>query len=358
MNAQQKIPDTTSQVQAASGLALRRLLLLVGVPLFLGVLGLGIYLAGGRYASTDNAYTKADVISIRPQVAGLVINRFVNENDQVSAGQPLFEIDPKPYRVALAKAEARLDETRTNLAALQASYREKQSELQLAKDNYDYALKEQNRQANLAQAHLISKAAFDEVTHSRQVAQQQVITLDHDLNRIAESLGGNVDAAVELHPSYRAAQAEVEQAQLDLAHTQINAVRAGKVTRPPEVGEFLGVGSAAMSLVSSDHLWVEANFIETDLTHVRVGQKVKVKIDTYPNQEWDGEVQSISPATGAQFSVIPAQNATGNWVKIAQRVPVRIAIQAKGDAPALQAGLSSEISIDTQYKRKFLGLSI
>lgn len=363
MNAQQSIPDkaipgTTPQIQTAKRLKSRRLLLLVGLPVFLGVIGLGGYLAGGRYASTDNAYTKADMISIRPQVAGQVIQRYVSENEQVVAGQPLFAIDPQPYKVALAKAEAKLDETRTNLAALQASYREKQSELQLAKENYDYALKEQNRQANLAQRHLISKASFDEVTHSRQVAQQQVITLEHDLTRIAESLGGDVNAPIEQHPSYRAAQAEVEQAQLDLAHTQINAVRAGKVTRPPEVGEFLGVGSAAMSLVANDHLWVEANFIETDLTHVRVGQKVKVKIDTYPNQEWEGEVQSISPATGAEFSVIPAQNATGNWVKIAQRVPVRIAIQAKGDAPALQAGLSSEISIDTQYKRKFLGFSI
>ncbi len=363
MNAQQSIPDTTNpdsapQIQAGKSVKLRRVLLMLGLPVFLGVMGLGVYLAGGRYATTDNAYTKADVISIRPQVAGQVIQRFVSENQQVSAGQPLFEIDPQPYKVALAKAQAKLDETRTNLAALQASYREKQSELQLAKENYDYARKEQDRQANLAQRHLISRAAFDEVSHSRQVAQQQVITLEHDLTRIAESLGGDVNAPIAQHPSYRAAQAEVEQAQLNLAHTQINAVRAGQVTRPPEVGEFLGVGSAAMSLVANERLWVEANFIETDLTHVRVGQKVKVKIDTYPNQEWEGEVQSISPATGAEFSVIPAQNATGNWVKIAQRVPVRIAIQARADAPALQAGLSSEIEIDTQYQRKLFGLSI
>ncbi len=358
MNAQQQIPQVTAEAVAAKSMKSRRLVLLVGLPLFLGVIGLGLYLAGGRYASTDNAYTKADMISIRPQVSGQVIERFVSENDQVVAGQPLFAIDAQPYKVALAKAEAKLDETRTNLAALKASYREKQSELQLAKENYDYALKEQNRQANLAQRHLVAKAAYDEVAHSRQVAQQQVVTLEHDLTRIAESLGGDVDAAIELHPSYRAAQAEVEQAQLNLAHTKISAVRDGKVTRPPEVGEFLGVGSSAMSLVANSNLWVEANFIETDLTHVRVGQKVKVKIDTYPDYEWEGEVQSISPATGAQFSVIPAQNATGNWVKIAQRVPVRIALQAKGDAPSLQAGLSSEISIDTQYKRKFLGLSI
>lgn len=336
----------------------RRLILLVVIPAIAAMVGLFIYLSGGRYATTDNAYTKADVISIRPRVAGAVAERLVAENDHVSAGQLLLVLDRKPYEVALAKAEAKRDEVRTNLAALHASYSEKQSELQLAITNRDYAANEEKRQSNLAARKLVAKADYDEVSHTRRVSDQQVITLEQDVKRIAESLGGDANTPIEQHPSYKAAQAEVEQAQLNLDYTQITAPKDGIVTKPPEAGEFVTLGSAVMSLVASDNLWVEANFIETDLTHVRVGQTVKVHVDTYPDVAWEGEVQSISPATGAEFSVIPAQNATGNWVKIAQRVPVRISIKPNGNAPALQAGLSTEIEIDTGYKRSLFGLSI
>jgi len=336
----------------------RRLILLVVIPAIATLVGVFIYLSGGRYATTDNAYTKADVISIRPRVAGAVAERLVAENDHVSAGQLLLVLDRKPYEVALAKAEAKRDEVRTNLAALHASYSEKQSELQLAITNRDYAANEEKRQSNLAARKLVAKADYDEVSHARRVSDQQVITLEQDVKRIAESLGGDANTPIEQHPSYKAAQAEVEQAQLNLDYTQITAPKDGIVTKPPEAGEFVTLGSAVMSLVASDNLWVEANFIETDLTHVRVGQTVKVHVDTYPDVAWEGEVQSISPATGAEFSVIPAQNATGNWVKIAQRVPVRISIKPNGNAPALQAGLSTGIEIDTGYKRSLFGLSI
>jgi membrane fusion protein (multidrug efflux system) len=336
----------------------RRLILLVVIPALAALLGLFIYLSGGRYATTDNAYTKADVVSIRPRVAGAVAQRLVAENEHVKAGQLLIVLDQKPYEVALAKAEAKLGEVRTTLAALSASYREKQSGLQLAIANRDYAANEQHRQADLAARKLVAKAAYDEVSHTRRISEQQVITLERDLYRIAESLGGDADAPLEQHPSYRAAQAEVEQAQLNLDYTRITAPKDGIVTKPPEVGEYLPVGSATMALVASDNLWVEANFIETDLTHVRIGQTVKVHVDTYPSVAWEGVVQSISPATGAEFSVIPAQNATGNWVKIAQRVPVRISIKPNKDAPPLQAGLSTGIKIDTGYKRSLFGISI
>lgn len=342
----------------SNALKLPRFVLLIVIPLVLAVVGLVIYLSGGRYATTENAYIKADVINIRPRVAGAVEQRLVAENDYVKAGQLLLVLDRKPYEVALAKAEARLGEVRTNLAALHASYREKQSELQLAIANRDYAIREEQRQANLAERKLVAKATYDEVSHTRRVADQQVITIEQDLKRIAESLGGDAALPIEQHPSYLAAKAEVEQARLNLEYTQITAPNDGIVTKPPQVGEFLVVGSAVMSLVATDNLWVEANFIETDLTHVRVGQPVTVKVDTYPGVIWEGEVQSISPATGAEFSVIPAQNATGNWVKIAQRVPVRISIKPNNAAPPLQAGLSTGIEIDTGFKRSLLGISI
>ena len=350
----------------------KRLLLLVVLPLLVGVIGLVIYLKGGRYVSTENAYVKADVIAISSQVAGAVVERAVRENDAVKTGQLLFRIDDQPYQIAVTKAQAKLAEVRANLLALKASYRERQSDLRVAQTNAEFARKEQRRQANLANQHLVAQAAYDQVTNTSRVASQQIASVEQDLKRIEESLGGAVDASIEQHPTYLAAVAELKQALLDLAHTRVYATQNGRVTNPPELGEFVNVGATAMMLVASENLWVEANFVETDLTHVRPGQKVEVHVDTYPDLTWEGEVQSLSPATGAEFSVIPAQNATGNWVKIAQRVPVRISLKApakrdaaKSDAakrdatvPALQAGLSAQIEIDTGYRRGLFGMSL
>lgn len=348
----------TKAVPAEPNNGLKRLILLVILPAAVILAGLLIYLKGGRYASTENAYVKADVIAISSQVAGVVVERAVKENDEVKTGQLLFRIDDQPYKIAVTKAEAKVAEVRTSLMALKASYRERQSDLRVAQNNADFAKKEQARQANLANKRLIAESTFDQATNTSRVASQQIAGVQQDLKRIEESLGGAVDAAIEEHPSYLAAVAELEQAELNLEHTRIYASKNGRVTNPPELGEFVNVGSTAMMLVASDNLWVEANFVETDLTHVRPGQKVKVTIDTYPGVHWEGEVQSLSPATGAEFSVIPAQNATGNWVKIAQRVPVKISFKPNPDAPALQAGLSSGIEIDTGFHRKLLGISI
>jgi len=336
----------------------KRFVLLFVLPLVLVIIGLVIYLKSGRYVSTENAYVKADVLSISSQVAGPVVERAVKENDIVKAGQLLFRIDDAPYKIAVAKAEAKLAEVRTNLSSLKATYRERQSDLKVAQSNSEFAKQEQKRQANLATKHLVAEAAYDQVAHTSRVASQQIVGVQQDLKRIEETLAGSVDAAIEQHPSYVAAAAELQQAQLDLAHTKIYAAQNGIVTRPPELGDYINVGAIAMKLVATDHLWIEANFVETDLTHVRAGQKVEVFVDTYPDAQWEGEVQSLSPATGAEFSVIPAQNATGNWVKIAQRVPVNISVKPKANAPQLQAGLSTQIEIDTGYKRKFLGFSI
>lgn len=336
----------------------RRLILLVVVPVVLLLIASLVYLKGGRYVSTENAYVKADVIAVSGQVAGVVVERAVTENQQVKAGQLLYRLDDEPYKIAVAKAEAKLAEVRTTLSSLKATYRERQSDLQVAKTNSDFARQEQKRQANLVTKHLVAEAAYDQVTHASRVASQQIVGVQQDLKRIEESLAGAVDSSVEQHPSYLAAVAELEQAKLDLEHTKIYAAQNGIVTRPPELGEYMSVGAIAMKLVATDHLWIEANFVETDLTHVRAGQKVNVKVDTYPDVQWEGEVQSLSPATGAEFSVIPAQNATGNWVKIAQRVPVNISVKSNANAPQLQAGLSTQIEIDTGYKRKLFGLSI
>lgn len=356
------LPDVQVQTQSSlsaitdAGNRKKRLLLLVVLPLILGLITFVIYLKGGRYVSTENAYVKADVITVSSQVAGVVTSRAVKENDHVIAGQLLFSLDDAAYQLAVAKAQANLAEVRTTLASLKASYRERQSDLQVAQSNSVFAKHEQKRQANLATKHLVAQVTYDEISHNSKIAEQQTVSVEQDLKRIAESLGGEVDAAIEQHPSYLAAVAELKQAELNLEHTKIYATQNGTVTKPPAVGEFIAVGATAMLLVESDNLWIAANFVETDLTHVRPGQKVEVSIDTYPDIKWQGEVQSVSPATGSEFSVIPAQNATGNWVKVAQRVPVRINLVPNENAPKLQAGLSSEIEIDTGYRRKLLGV--
>lgn len=352
------LPLTTVKPVEEPSNGIKRLILLVVIPVLVGLIGLGIYLKGGRFVSTENAYVKADVIAISSQVAGVVMEQGVKQNDTVTTGQLLFRIDDEPYKIAVTKAEAKLAEVRTNLLALKASYRERESDLHVAQNMAEFAKKEQLRQANLATKHLVSESTFDQVTNTSRVASQQISGVEQDLKRIEESLGGAVAASIENHPTYLAAVAELKQAMLNLEHTRIYATQNGTVTTPPKLGEFINIGVPVMMLVASDNLWVEANFVETDLTYVRPSQPVTVRIDTYPDVRWEGEVQSLSPATGGEFSVIPAQNATGNWVKIAQRVPVKIVIRPNSRAPRLTAGLSSAIEIDTGHSRKLLGFSL
>ncbi|HJV85240.1 MAG TPA: HlyD family secretion protein [Noviherbaspirillum sp.] len=339
-------------------LRMKRLLLLVVIPLTAAVIGLAFYMKGGRFVETDNAYVKADKIPVSAEVSGAVKEVLVDENQKVAAGQILFRLDPASFRVTVAKSEAKLAQVRTDLAALKASYRQKQAEIALARTKHAFALKEQRRQADLAARNFISPARLDEARENADIAAQQITTLEQDLKRIAETLGGSVDAPVEQHPSYLAAQAELQQARLDLTRIEVRAPLPGVVSKPPKPGQYVAAGSTAMALVASNNLWIEANFTETDLTNVVPGQLVTIHVDTYPDAEWSGVVESLSPATGAEFSIIPAQNATGNWVKIAQRVPLRIRLDTRPNLPQLRAGLSTTVEIDTGHRRRLFGFSL
>ena len=336
----------------------KRLLLLVVIPAVAVLVGATLYLRGGRYVETDNAYIKADKVPVSAEVSGAIKEVLVRENQTVTANQLLFRLDPAPFEVAVAKAEAKLAQVKTDLSALRASYREKQAEIALARSKYAFALKDQRRQSDLVAKNFISASRFDDAKQGSDLAGLQIGALEQDLKRIAETLGGSVDAPADRHPSYRAALAELEQAKLDLARVEVRASLPGTVSKPPKPGQYVTTGSMAMALVVSGNLWVEANFPETDLTYVRPGQPVTIHIDTYPDAAWKGEVDSLSPATGAEFSVIPAQNATGNWVKIAQRVPVRIKLEVAQGMPQLRAGLSTVVEIDTGHRRRVLGVSL
>ena len=337
---------------------MKRLLLLVVIPL-IAILAVGIfYLKGGRYAETDNAYVQSDMVLVSTENSGVVKEVLVSENQTVAAGQPLFRLDPAQLLVAVAKAEAKLAQIRTDLAALKASYREKEAEIALAATKYAFAQKAQERQTTLAAKNLISESSFDDSKQNTDLAAQQIDALERDKERIAETLGGSIDTPVERHPSYRSAMAELDQARLDLARVEVRASLPGIVSRLPKIGQYVMAGDTAMALVVSGKVWIEANFTETDLTYVHPDQPVTISIDTYPDTVWKGTVDSLSPATGAEFSVIPAQNATGNWVKIAQRVAVRIRLEALPNVPQLRAGLSANVAIDTGHRRRLFGLQL
>lgn len=333
------------------------MILLIVVPLLIGLISLAIYLHGGRFVETDNAYIKAQKVPVSSSVPGTVKEVLVQENQTVQAGQPLFRIDPAQFRIAVAKAEAKLAQVRTDLAGLKASYRAKLTEVALARTNHDFAVKDLHRQTDLAEKNFISASKLDDVKHNTDVTTQQITLLEQEVKRIGEALGGNPDTPVERHPSYLAAQAELEQAKLDMSNTEVRASMSGAVSKPPKVGQFVATGSTAMLLVADD-VWIEANFTEDDLTYVHPGQTVSISVNTYPDTKLQGAVESVAPATGSEFSVIPAQNATGNWVKIAQRVSVRIRLENAKSLPDLRAGLSSWVEIDTGHKRRLLGITL
>lgn len=329
----------------------KRLVLLVVVPLMVVLGNIALYLHGGRYVETDNAYVKADKTSVTSVVSGRIDKVLVEENQNVQKGQLLFAIDPKDFEIAVELAEANLNDVKTSLSTLKAEYQSKQANIRVAQSQYDYLKKEQARKYNLLKKNYISQSEYDAARQETQTQKLQISALNQELKQIAESLGGNVSAPVEIHPKYQSALASLRKAENDLEHTRVYAPSAGVVTKVVEQGQYIAPGSMAMMLISDQDVWIEANFTEKEVAHMQVGQQVEIAVDYAGDYVWQGEVESMSPATGSEFSVIPAQNATGNWVKIAQRLPVRIHIDSGQGAPKLRAGLSAVVTVDTQYKR-------
>jgi membrane fusion protein, multidrug efflux system len=334
-----------------------RLLLMASVPIAIVVVGGYFYVFGARYVSTDDAYVKADKVTLSADVAGRVTEIAVQDNEPVKKGQTLFKLDDRPYRYALEKAVANLAATRLQIEALRASYRQKQADLQATEDTVAYQQKQFERNKALVAANAVSTAVFDAARHDLQTAQQAVSAMQQQIANILASLGGNPDIATDQHPLVLQAQAQVDQATLDLAHATIYAPMDGVVSKVDslQVGQYLSVGTTAFSLISN-RVWIEANFKETDLTHMRAGDTATVSVDTYPGHEFQARVQSVSPGTGSEFSILPAQNATGNWVKVTQRVPVRLVIDNPDPDLPLHTGMSADVEVDTKYQSPTLAL--
>src|SRR5215470_11535730 len=336
---------------------LRRALLTLG-PAAVLVGALVLYLSGGRFVSTDDAYVQAGKVTIATDVSGVVANVAVHESQKVEKGQVLFTLDQEPFRIALAGAEANLGTVLNQLVTLQATYRQKLS--QVAQARTDAAFYETNfqRQQDLLKRGVSAQATFDQAKRDLDAARERVTMAQNDSDATLAQLGGRADAPIEQNPTYLAAQAQVDKARRDLSRTTVTAPIPGIVTNVDalQVGEYLPAAQAAFSLVSSADVWIEANPKESDLTYLKEGAPAVVTIDAYPGREWQATVKSLAPATGTEFSVLPAQNATGNWVKVVQRVPIRLTVQMPADAPPLRTGMSANVEIDTGHRRQLADL--
>jgi membrane fusion protein (multidrug efflux system) len=333
---------------------LLRPLLLLGLPLLVATAAVVVWQRGGRYITTENAYVKADIVQIAPDVSGRVVDVAIRDHAQVKAGDVLLRIDPEPYRLALAKAEAELDVTRTQVETARATYREALSELGELENRAEYLNRLARRQAELHSKGVAAVQRVEETESDAQVARERINVVRQRVTRLLTTLKGNANLPVDTHPTVREAIADRDRAALDLARTTLVAPIGGTVVNMKlQRGEQVKAATPVFSLVSERRPWVEANLKETTLTYVTVGQKVEVVLDLYPDVTWVGEVESISPASGAEFAILPPQNASGNWVKVVQRMPVRIRLIPQPGEPALRAGATATVAIDTRRERHF-----
>jgi membrane fusion protein (multidrug efflux system) len=312
------------------------------------------YVTGGRVMSTDNAYVEADKVGISTDVSGMVKEIDVKNNQHVEDGQVLFRLDDLPFRLALERADAQVGVVRNDLNALKANYRDMQAQIKQAQDDIGYYDREFRRQQDLAAKNIASQQTFDAAHRNLQNAHQKLASLNQQLAAIAANLNGDPDIPVEQHPRYRDAVAQRNEAARQLDHTVVKAPFAGIVTNVPSLapGKYLQASMTAFYLVATDYVWVDSNPKETELTNVRPGQPVTVTVDTYPDVEWRGAVDSISPAAAQEFSLLPAQNTSGNWVKVVQRIPMRVRLDTSNkNLPPLRAGMSVEVNVDTEHQR-------
>ncbi|MGH8180120.1 MAG: HlyD family secretion protein [Steroidobacteraceae bacterium] len=327
-----------------------RLPLMWGVPLLMAAGGLYVYLTGGRYQSTEDAYLRAAEVAISGNVSGRVSELDVHDNEQVHRGQILFRLDDRPVHIAVEAAQAHLRGERLQVESLKADYQQRLADLRSTQSALDYAERDYRRESRLLASGIASQSQVDKALLGRNEAQQGVAAAKQQITAALAKLGGQADIAVDAHPLVQQAKAALDRASLDLSYTTISAPSDGIVTGVEHIqaGTYLAAATPAFVLVSSHDVWVEADFKEDQLAHMRPGESATVKIDAYPGQTFQAAVASITPGTGSQFSVLPPENATGNWVKVVQRLDVRLRLE--GSLPAVRSGLSATVTVDTRSR--------
>ncbi|HEY5101852.1 MAG TPA: HlyD family secretion protein [Steroidobacteraceae bacterium] len=333
-----------------------RLPLMLLAPLIVIVGGLYFYFTAGRYQSTDDAYVEAAQMVISANIAGRVSEIDVHDNERVNKGAVLFRIDDAPFRIAVQEAQARLGSARLQVEALHATYRQRLAEVRGAEETLAYQQREYDRQNGLLNSGISSQVQVNQLRHALDNARQALSAAREELAAVAANLGGDANTSIETHPNVLQARAALDRAELNLSYTIVTAPEDGIVAKVEQlqVGNYINASSPLFALISTRDVWVEANFKESQLAYMRPGQSATVKIDSYPDKVFHARITSLSPGTGAAFSMLPPENATGNWVKVVQRLPVRLAVT---DAPAtlpLRAGLSADVSIDTGHAREGL----
>jgi membrane fusion protein, multidrug efflux system len=330
----------------------RRLMLIAG-PVVVIVASLIFYLLGGRYASTDDAYIQAARVQISCNVSGRVSEVDVHDNQSVHAGDVLFRIDPRPFQIAIQDAEAHLAGSKLRVQALEAAYRQRQADESAARNTITYRQDDFNRKKKLAADGITSQAQLDQAAHELDVARQGLIAATQQTASALAELGGDTSASIESRPAVREAQAALDRAKLNYSYTTVRAPLDGVVTKVEQlqVGDYINAVVPLFALVSRQDMWIEANFKETELAYMRPGERATFTVDAFPGVEFTGKVQSTSPGTGASFSLLPPENSSGNWVKVVQRLPVRLSIdRGPADLP-LAAGMSVVAEVDTQHHR-------
>jgi membrane fusion protein (multidrug efflux system) len=337
-----------------------RLPLMLLAPLIVIAGAVYIYVSGGRYQSTDDAYVQAAQMVISANVAGRVSEIDIKDNQRVPKGALLFRLDDAPFQIAVQEAQARLGSARLAVEALQATYRQRLAEVRGAEETLAYQQREYDRQNGLLASGIASQVQVNQLRHALDNARQALSAAREELAAVAANLGGDAHTSIENHPNVLQARAALDRALLNLSYTVISAPEDGIVAKVEQlqVGNYINASSPLFALIATQDVWVEANFKESQLTYMRPGQAATVKIDSYPGKIFHARIVSLSPGTGAAFSMLPPENATGNWVKVVQRLPVRLAVS---DAPAalpLRAGLSADVTVDTRHARSGLLASL
>jgi membrane fusion protein (multidrug efflux system) len=334
------------------------MLQLVALPAAVLVAGLAFYLMGGRYISTDNAYVGAQKVLITPDISGKLTKVLVHEGEHVAAGDDLFEIDPVPFRLALEGARSKLDSVQTQFKSLKSNYASLNQLVTIGQQGVDLKKRDVDRKTALAESRAGSQMDLDNAKAALLTAELQLQLGRQQLSSTLNQLLGNPDLPIDDFPPYREAKAAFDQAQRNLDHTLVKAPIAGTATQVDNIqlGRYVTAGMPVFSVIDDAAPWVDANPKETDITYLRRDQKVDISVDSFPDRTFHGTVQSVSPGTGAQFAILPPQNANGNWVKVVQRVPVRIVFDPGQDLSLLRAGMSVNVDIDTGRRRTFASL--
>ena len=352
--------DLRARISAAKTLRFdRKLWLRRGLfgllPLALVIGGIW-YVTGGRIMSTDNAYVNAETVGISTDVAGIVQDVDVHENQHVTEGQVLYRLDPLQFQIALDNAKANLAQAALTINSMKVDYKRMLSDVAAQQAQVDLDQVNYNRALMLLNTNTVPQANYDQAKANLDSDKAKLDSLRQQAAVQLAKLGGNVDTPTEQQPQYMQIDAQVAEAQRELDHTVVKAPFGGIVTNVPAIapGKYLAASTMAFFLVDTDHVWIDSNPKETELTYVRPGQPVTITVDTYPGVEWHGSVESISPAAAQQFSLLPAQNTSGNWVKVVQRIPMRVRVDTSdASKPPLRAGMSVEANVDTGHARGF-----